>query len=226
MLSKKNVNVPLYISTLYRQLRETGGGIFKGNLSMAIKMAKGSLFALLLRSSWWYSALIGLFILAVSLLLTQAEYVILSITGALPFLGIGGYAFYKQFQQPSAKRILQITEQAKNMPVGVIAQKIAANYIKSSYESSAFKGSGADLELIRGSRKLLLCCKRFKAANTGMEPLKLLVAAGEKAEAMGYLYVTLGEVSVAARDYAQKNNIELIQTSRFAALFDGKVKID
>ena len=62
---------------------------------MALKMAKGSLFAVLLRSSWWYSVLIGLFILLVSLALTDAKYVVLSITGSLPFLIIGAIAAYK-----------------------------------------------------------------------------------------------------------------------------------
>ncbi|NRA15913.1 MAG: restriction endonuclease [Oceanospirillaceae bacterium] len=193
---------------------------------MAFKMSKRSLFAILLRSKWWYSVLIGLFILAASLLITDAKYVILSISVTLPFFGIGGYAAFKQFQQPSEKRVLEVTQQAKKMPAGVIAQKIAANYINNGYESNAFKGNGADLELIQGSRKLLLCSKRFKAANTGIEPLKLFVAAGEKTAATGYLYVTLGEISATARDYAEKNHIEFIQANRLATLFDGKAKID
>ena len=193
---------------------------------MAFKMAKGSVFSLLLRSAWWYSVLIGLFILTASLLFTDAKYLILSITGSMPFFGIAGFAAYKQLQQPSKKRVLQIIEQAKKMPAGEVAQKMAASYIKSGYQSVAFKGSGADLQLVRGSRQILLCSKRFKAANTGIEPLKLLVAAGEKTAAIGYLYVTLGEISASARRYAQDNNIELIQTDRFALLFDGRAKIE
>ncbi|NQZ31226.1 MAG: restriction endonuclease [Oceanospirillaceae bacterium] len=193
---------------------------------MALKMAKGSLFALLLRSSWWYSILIALFILVASLLITDAQYVILSITGALPFFGIGVYAAYKQFQLPSKKRVLEITQQVQKMPAGEIAQRIAANYIKSGYEAVAFKGNGADLTLTRGNKILLLCNKRLKAANTGIEPLKVLVAAGKEVEAVGYLYVALGEITVTARDYAKQNNIELIELNRFATLFDGKAKID
>ena len=214
------------IFKLYRLIRLTDSDIFKGNLGMAFKMAKGSLFAVLLRSKWWYSVLIGLFVLVASLLFTDGQYVVLSISGALPFLGIGGYAAYKQFQLPSEKRVLEVTQEAQKMPAAIIAEKIAANYIKYGYESNAFKGNGADLELTQGSRKLLLCSKRFKVANTGIEPLKLLVAAGEQAGAIGFLYVALGEISATARDYAQKNNIELIQANRFTALFDGKAKID
>ncbi|MFT5722533.1 MAG: restriction system protein [Motiliproteus sp.] len=193
---------------------------------MAFKMAKGSLFAVLLRSTWWYSVLIGLLILLISLAVTDAQYLTLSIIGSMPFFAIGGYAGFKQLQQPSQKRVLEVYQQAKKMTAVLIVEKIAANYIKSGYQSSAFKGKGADLELVRGNRKLLLCSKRFKATNTGIEPLKLLVAAGEAVEATGYLYLTLGEVSASADHYAQDNNIEIIQSSRFAMLFDGKAKID
>jgi len=193
---------------------------------MALKMAKGSLFAVLLRSTWWYSVLIGLLILLISLALTDAKYVIFSIAGSMPFFAIGGYAGFKQLQKPSQKRVLEVSQQAKKMSAEIISEKIAANYIKSGYQSSAFKGNAADLELVRGHRKLLLCSKRFKAANTGIEPLKLLVAAGEATEATGYLYLTLGEVSATAQNYAQENNIEIIQSSRLAMLFDGKAKID
>ncbi|MEH6579007.1 MAG: restriction endonuclease [Amphritea sp.] len=196
---------------------------------MAFKMAKGSLFAVLLRSPWWYSVLIGLFILLVSLAVTDAQYMTLSIAGSMPFLAIGGYAGFKQLQQPSQKRVLEVSQQAKNMSAEIISEKIAANYIKSGYQSSAFEGNGADLELVRGHRKLLLCSKRFKAANTGIEPLKRLVAASEATEAteaMGYLYLTLGEVTASAHNYAQENNIEIIQSGRLTMLFDGKAKID
>lgn len=193
---------------------------------MAFKMAKGSLFAVLLRSPWWYSILIGSLILAASLFFTDAQYIVLSITGSLPFFGIGSYAGYKQLQQPSQKRVLEVIEQTKKMPAAIVAKKIAENYIKKGYKSIAFKGNAADLELTYGGRKLLLCNKRLKAANTGIESLKSLVAAGEKVEATGYLYVTLGEISDSAQDYAESNKIELIQANRFAALFDGKAKIE
>jgi restriction system protein len=193
---------------------------------MAFKMAKGSLFAVLLRNNWWYSIAIGSFVLVASLMITDAQYVLLSITGALPFFGIGSYAAYKQLQQPSKKRVQQLTELVQTMSAAVIAEKIAANYNKYGYESAIFKADGADLELIRDNRKLLLSTKRFKAANTGISPLKLLVAAGEKADARGYLYVSLGEITDSAHQYAKEHNIELIEAKKLAALIDGKAKID
>ena len=193
---------------------------------MAFKLAKGSLFAILLRSPWWYSVLIGLSFIAVSLVVLDGQYVILGIFGALPFFGIAGFAGYKQSQQPSQNRVLEVAQLARKMPTAQVAEIIADNYIKERYESCEFKGNAAELVLTRGHRTILLCSKRFKVANTGIEPLKQLVAAGEIAEATGYLYVALGEISATARDYAKQNNIELIQANRLAAFIDGQVQIE
>ena len=193
---------------------------------MAFKMAESSLFAILLRSSWWYSVLIGLAFIALSSIVFGGQYLLLGVFGSLPFFGIAGYAGYKQSQQPSQKRVLEVAQLARKMPAAQIADKIATRYVEERYKSNAFKGNAADLELTRGNRKILLCSKRYKVANTGIDPLKQLVAAGETAEATGYLYVALGEISAAAHDYAKQNNIELIQATRLAAFFDGMADIE
>lgn len=193
---------------------------------MAFKIAKGSLFAYLLRSPWWYSALIGLFVIAVSVGITEGQYIALCIAGAFPFWGIAGFRAYKQSKQPSAKRVVEVIEQAQKLPAKTIAEKVASNYINSGFQSSEFKGSEAQLVLSKGYRKILLSSKRFKAANTGIEPLKALVAAGERVEATGYLYVSFGEVTTSANKFAESNNIEIIQQQRLAVLFDGEVEID
>lgn len=193
---------------------------------MAFKMAKGSLFAVLLRSPWWYSVLIGLFFIVASLPLFDGDYVIFGITAALPFFGIAGYAAYKQAKLPSQKRVVEVAEQAWKMRAAQITEKIASRYIESGYESKVFKGHAADLELTRGHRIVLLSSKRFKVGNTGVDPLKQLVVAGQTAQATNYLYVALGEISAAARIYASQNNIELIQANELTAFFDGQVQIE
>lgn len=192
---------------------------------MAFKMSEGSLFAVLLRSPWWYSGLIALVIIGISLIVPTGQITVMVLSLSLPFLGIAGYAAYKQSQQPSQKRLIEVLEEARSLTPAQIADKIALSYTKERFDSDPFKGNAADLELTRGNRKLLLCSKRFKAANTGIQPLKQLVAAGEKAEATGYLYVTLGEVSENAHIYAIANDIELVQINRLAEFFDGKATI-
>lgn len=193
---------------------------------MALKVAENSLFAILARSSWWYSVAVGLVVIAISAVIANAKYLALGVFVALPFFGIACYAAYKQLQRPSAKRIIAISEQARSMSASEVAAKIAVCYKNERFESNNHKGKQAELELTRGFRKILLCSKRFKAANTGIEPLRQLVTAGDKAEATGYLYVTLGEISANAREFAKQNNIELVQADRLAAYFDGQVKIE
>jgi len=199
---------------------------YTGFRLMPIKISDRSLFALLLRSPWWYSALIGMTIIAVCLTLLSGQFAVLFTALSLPFFGIAGYAAYRQLQQPSQQRIIEIAQQARQMSAADISNKIAITYTDKRFDAEAFPGKAADLLLTRGNRTLLVCSKRFKAANTGIEPLKQLVAAGEKADATGYLYVTLGEFSNNALQYAREQEIELIRADRLAEYFDGRVKID
>ncbi len=193
---------------------------------MAIRMAENSLFAILLRSAWWYSAAVGLIVVALATAIARGQFLVLGISLSLPFFGIAVYSAFKQLQRPNAKQVSEVAAQARQMSASQVAEKIAVNYTKERFESEAFKGNAADLELTRGYRKLLLSSKRFKAANTGIEPLKQLVAAGERVEATGYLYVTLGEVSANARKFAKANDIELVQANELAVYFTGKAKIE
>lgn len=193
---------------------------------MAFKMNKSSLFAVLLRSQWWYSALVGIGAIALGMIVMRGEYLILGIFGSLPFFGIAGFAGYKQSLQPRQKRVLEVDEQARTMTANQIADKIAQSYLNERYDSDAFKGDAAELILTRGNKTILLSSKRFKVGNTGIAPLKQLVSAGVHAEATGYLYVALGEISSAAYDYAKQNDIELIQARRLAEYFDGKIELD
>ena len=193
---------------------------------MAFKVAEGSLFSVLTRSAWWYSVLVGTALIAISAVVFSGEYVALGIFSALPFFGIAGYARFKQAKVPSKQRVLDVAEEARKMSAAQIADKISAPYVERRFDAIPFTGNAANLELTRGNRTLLLSSRRFKVANTGIEPLKQLVAAGAKIEATGYMYVALGEISAAAREYAESNDIELIQAAGLAAFFDDQVVID
>lgn len=188
-------------------------------------MAENSLFAILLRSPWWYSAVAAILLIVLASAIAHGKFLVIGISLSLPFFGIAVYAAIKQLQQPSAKQISKLIAQARKMTAAQVAEKIASNYRQERFDSNLFKGNAADMELTRGYRKLLLCTRRFKAANTGVEPLKQLVAAGTRVEATGYLYVTLGEVTVNAREFAKLNDIEIIQSNELAAHFFGKVRI-
>ena len=188
---------------------------------MKFKMAQGSLFAVLMRSTWWYSVLIALFAIALGFAAFEGKYLIIGITASLPFFGIAAYSAFKQSQRPKLKRVLEVDQAARKMSVRELAKTIADHYENNNFKVVPFKGDAAEMELERGRHKYLLSCKRFKAANTGIEPLKKLIAAGEKHEANRYLYVALGEISESAMDYAQKNQIELIGAEVLTEYFDG-----
>lgn len=192
---------------------------------MAFKMSENSLFAMLSRSPWWYSAIIGVLIIAIGFALIGGQIGLVLSFAALPFLGIAGYSGYKESQLPSQKRIEEVYEQARGMTSTQIARKIAAPYEAIRFDAEPFKGNAADLALVRGNRTILLSTRRFKVGNSGIEPLKQLVAAGQKAEATEYLYVALGNVSSAAIEFANQNDIEIIQAARLAAFFDGKANV-
>lgn len=192
---------------------------------MAFKMSENSLFAVLLRSAWWYGVAIGIALIAISLALFGGQYVLLGIFGAIPFFVIAGVVLFRQSKLPSQKRMEEVYEQTRKMTAKQIANKIAVNYTDARFDSELFKGNAADLLLTRGNRIILLCSKRFKVGNTGVEPLKKLVAAGENVEATAYIYVALGEISATAIDYANQNDIEVVQLNRLAAYFDGQVDI-
>lgn len=191
---------------------------------MLPKMREGSLFAVLLRSPWWYSVLIAVMLISISLLLVGSRFVIFGIALGIPFLIIAALSAYQQLQRPGTKRILEVVESARKMSSKQIAAKIADHYEQQNFDITPFKGNAADLEIERGRHKFLLCSKRFKAANTGIEPLKQLVASGEKIEATRYLYVALGTVTDNARTYARENDIELVQAEALTEFFDGKRK--
>jgi len=118
-----------------------------------------------------------------------------------------------------------VDQQARNMRADEIAAKIAENYTSQRFDCTQYAGAVAELELERGNRKLLVSSKRFKAANTGIEPLVKLVEAGKKEEVTEYLYVALGNVSANARKFATENNVELVGADRLAEFFEQKAKI-
>ena len=193
---------------------------------MAFKVAEGSVFAVLSRSPWWYSALIGGAFVLTSLVVPSAQIAILVVACSIPFFAIAGFAAFKQLKRPSQKRIQEVDQEARGLSAAAIAKRIAKPYVDARFDAVEFKGAAAELELERGNRKLLVSSKRFKAANTGIEPLKQLVAAGEKIEATGYLYVALGQVSANAVAFANENNIEFVRGSRLVEYFDGTASID
>lgn len=189
---------------------------------MELKMAEGSLFAILLRNGWWWSVLIAAAIIMITLAVVGPAYIVFGIAAAIPFLGIAGMSAFKQSKRPSKKRVQEIVEQARSLPARELSSKVRDAYERDGFEVVPFKGNAADLDLTKGWRRILVSSKRYKAASVGIEQLKALNEAAKREEATGCSFVGLGEISEAARKYAIDNNIEIIGSEQLALLLGPK----
>jgi len=115
---------------------------------MAFRMAHGSLFAVLLRSPWWYSALIAVALIAIGAAVVDGKYLILGVFTSFPFLGISGFALYKQSQLPSRERIVEIAEHAQQLSAMQVANKIAESYTSARFDKAARKAKPQRISML------------------------------------------------------------------------------
>ena len=78
-----------------------------------LKLNKNSLFAVLLRSPWWASALVAVALAAGLRLLIPTSYAVFA---ALPFAVIAAYVGWQQLRAPSAERLAATLERLRAMP--------------------------------------------------------------------------------------------------------------
>jgi len=182
---------------------------------MKFRMAENSLFAILLRSPWWISFFIAAGIVAGGRLLAPAVYAFFA---ALPFLVIGSIAGWRQLRAPSAARVADTLEAVRAMSWGDFSSALADAFRDEGYAVSRSEDATADFELARAGRLSLLACKRWKAAQTGVDPLRALYEARRAREAHECIYVTAGEITDGARAFAGERNIRLIHGAELAKL--------
>jgi len=182
---------------------------------MKFPMAKNSLFAILLRSPWWISIVIAAGIVAAARLVVPEVYAFFA---ALPFIVIGGVAGWRQLRAPSAARIADTLEAVRAMSWGDFSSALADAFRDEGYTVSRLTGAAADFELTKAGRISLVACKRWKAARTGVDPLRDLYDAKCAREAHECIYVAAGEITGGARAFAVESNIRLIHGAEFAKL--------
>jgi restriction system protein len=182
---------------------------------MKFPMAKNSLFAILLRSPWWMSILIAAGIVAAARLVVPEVYAFFA---ALPFIVIGGVVGWRQLRAPSAARVADTLAAVRAMSWGDFSGALADALRDDGYTVSRLTGAAADFELAKAGRISLLGCKRWKAAHTGVDPLRELDEAKRAREAHECIYVASGEITVAARTFAGERNIRLIHGAELAKL--------
>jgi restriction system protein len=178
-------------------------------------MHENSLFAILLRARWWVSLLVALGLFALLRLAVPEGYALFA---ALPFLVIACIAGWRQLRAPSAARVAARLERLRALSWEEFSAALEAGLRREGYGAARLAGGEADFELTREGRLALLACRRWKAARTGVEPLRELHAAGAAREIGECLYVCAGELSAQARAFAAEKRIRLVEGAELARL--------
>jgi len=185
-------------------------------------MNENSLFAVLLRSSWWISFAIAGAVTAVAIALLPEAYRIFGTVSGLPFVVIGCIAAWKQFQAPSMARIDNTLAAVRAMSWVEFSRAIETAYRRQGYGVSAVGGTAANFEITKEGRTALVNCKRWKVAHTGVEALHDLYALKEARNAHECIYVSAGEITDNARAFAIKHAIKLVGGPELARLLPGE----
>jgi len=89
---------------------------------------------------------------------------------------------------------------------------------RDGYIVSRFEGAAADLVMTKAGRTSLVACKRWKAARTGIEPLRDLDAARRALDAHECFYVATGEFTDNARAFATEKKIRVLHVADLARM--------
>ena len=184
---------------------------------MKLKMARNSLFAVLLRSPWWVSVLIVLLFVVVSFSLLPEPYRVMGALGGFPFAVIGLVALWQQSHLPSARRSEEILGAVRTMNWPEFSALLEEGFARQGYRVERSHGA-ADFALSRQGVTTLVAARRWKAAHVGQEQLQALHGAAQAADAGSCLYVTLGDLSATAQTFAGRNDIKLMQGPALALL--------
>ena len=188
------------------------------DLSVKFKMAENSVFAILLRSPWWISALVGAAIVLLCIVLLPKDIKFVGAAGSLPFLIIGIIAAKRQWKEPSAAQTEALLAQAAALPSRDLQAWLMRAWQAEGYTVTPRQQADADLQLVRGDATTLVLTKRSKAAVHGVEPLRALHEAARKASASGAYVLLQGELSENARLFARDHGIAVLQNKELVAL--------
>ena len=185
---------------------------------MQLRIKENSLFAILLRSAWWYSALVGLVIAGLAFTALPKPFRLYGIALAIPFFAIALIVCFKRIGQPSNRQIAATSRWVESARPRDLAHALSRAYTGAGHQSTPHQGDGADLRLQRDGLITLVSVRRAKAATTNTQPLRRLAALGEQAEADALIFVALGELTSDARAFAEKHRIELLESEGLITL--------
>lgn len=183
---------------------------------MKFKMPRNSLFAVLLRAPWWVSLLIAAVLSLVLAALLPEDYRVVGALSTFPFVVIGALAAWRQAQLPSAAEVARTQEAVVAMSWSAFSARLEEAFRHDGFEVQPGKVAPVDFELARGGRRMLVSARRWKSAQTGVEPLRALQAARQSADASDALLICMGGLTDNARPYAAQHGIKLWQAPELA----------
>ena len=185
---------------------------------MRFRMRENSLFAILLRAPWWVSFLIAIVIGLVFRTAMPNQFGNLAWFTGAPFFVIGCIAGWKQLFSIGKKRSANILAAVGDMTWNEFSAALTHAFRREGYVVTPLPGPAADFLIAQEGKSAVVCGKRWKAAKLGIEPLRELNAVASEHGAAGRIYVTLGDVSDAARKFAGQHNIDVLQGQRLVEL--------
>lgn len=184
---------------------------------MSIKISDKSLFARLLRAPWWLSFAVAAVVTAGMFALLPKDLKAAAALSGVPFIVIGVIAAWRQRNTLSPKQVEAAMARLSTMSSKEFADALTAAYQRDGYTVKPHSKPGADLVLEKSGYTTLVSYKRWKAANHGVEALRELLTAMEKADTGRGIYVAMNSVSDAAAQFAEKNGIRVMSDEDLAA---------
>ena len=188
---------------------------------MKFQMAPNSLFAILLRSPWWYSFVLALVLGTAMAAAMPDGWRIVGALSAFPFAVISAVALVRQWKQPSAEQVEQSRAQLMAMAWPEFSALLEQAFVRDGNRVQRLQQEACDFEIERAGRRMLVCARRWKSARTGLEPLRALQAAREAAGAPDALYIALGELTDTAAPFAAQQRIAVWQATEMAQALRG-----
>ncbi len=188
---------------------------------MKLRMAKNSLFAILLRSPWWISAAIASALALLGLAVLSDPFRVLAILSGVPFAVIGAVAARRQWHLPSTARVSETREALARMPWPAFADLLEQSFRRDGYTVSRSQAAAIDFELNRDGRRMLVCARRWKSARTGLEALRALQTECDGTDRPDGLYIGLGALTDTALPFAREHGIAVWNADDLARAFRG-----
>jgi restriction system protein len=185
---------------------------------MKFKMSDKSLFAILLRSPWWYSFLIAAVLLLLARVFLPEAFRAVGMLSSIPFAILGVIAAWRQRDKPSPERVSMALDQLAQMPWKQFLPIMEQAFVQQGFTVTQLNSNAADLQLEKLGRVTLVSCKRWKAATLGVEVLRDLKAMQISQEASYAACISLSLPTGVALKFAKENAIQLICQDELASL--------